>query len=208
MKSQPVLVVFGVITVVFASSHRVEADPELTSVTLGQQTPSAVCRGGIATNIISVTRTGSGDMEVYLTAADLPAGTKAAFSPNPIRFKGNLQSSDASLLLITASGTPPGDNLFRVIATDGQSHHTLTNSSILDVTMCSPGAAPMANGMMCLAFTCLPGQDYRVEAATNLAPPISWTALCTTNAGTNCLLIFVDGDSINFATRFYRMPSQ
>ena len=50
-------------------------------------------------------------------------------------------------------------------------------------------------------------QAYQVVAATNLAPPISWSWIANVVGGTNGLFEFVDLQATNFAQRFYRMAT-
>lgn len=205
MKSE-LSALFSVMAVVLVGTHRAAADSHLTSVTLSPQSPSVACRGAAATNVVTVTRVESGALDVYLTATGLPVGATATFSPNPIRFKNNTSSMDATLVITTEERTFVGANPFQVIATTGgQDRNCVTNTGSLELTMCSAGAAPMANGQICVAFDVQPGQDCRVQATTDLNEPITWTTLCTTSTGTNSLFLFVDADSVNLPQRFYRM---
>jgi hypothetical protein len=66
---------------------------------------------------------------------------------------------------------------------------------------------PLANGGWCFAFAAQPGQMYEIQANTNFASPF-WTTLCTTNSGTNNLLVFCDRDVTHYPCRFYRSVAQ
>ena len=160
------------LTVLLAGANA-SADPILTSVSADAQSPNPVCRGEQATYTVTVSRSGSGNMEIYLSAAGLPRGVTANFAPNPVKFTGSSTTSATSTLAIsTAPTTAPWNYSWRVIATDGASHNTLTNTSSLNVTMCSPGAATAPDGSLCLAFAGTPGQSCRIEATTNLDNPV------------------------------------
>jgi hypothetical protein len=146
-------------------------------------------------------------MEVYLSAPGLPLGATATFSPGSIRFIGSSGSSGTATMTVwTTEGTPPGPNPFRVVAEDGGSHNLETNFTQLDVTLTSPGLAKMASGGICMAFKAMPGASCSIQAAADLAAPV-WTTLCTTNTGTNSLLIFADMDATNYPVRFYRLAT-
>jgi len=208
MKIQPTASL-GILTLVLANCHCVLADPLLNAVTVTAQSPKPVCRGDTAAFVVTMTKVEKGNLEVYLTATGLPTGATATFSPNPIRFSGDSKTSaTASLLIDTSASTPPGLNPFSVIAAAGGTHNTRTNSGTLEVTLCSPGAGRMPNGVMCLAFESTPGLNCRIEATTDLTPPALWTTLCTTNSGTNSLLVFADLDSTNHPIRFYRTATE
>ena len=49
------------------------------------------------------------------------------------------------------------------------------------------------------------GQTYRIEAATNLAPPIVWTPIATNVANSDGQLQFNDPAVANLPHRFYRI---
>jgi hypothetical protein len=63
-----------------------------------------------------------------------------------------------------------------------------------------------SDGCVQLTCTVAPGQNYRIEATTNLAAPV-WVSLTTTNAGPNGIFNFIDQDAPNFPARFYRTSS-
>ena len=190
------------------SMGNVLADSSLSTLSVGAQSPPDACRGSSAARLVTVTRTGNGNMDTYLQAAGLAFGAMASFSPNPIRFSGSASSATATLTLTSSSQTPPGANSFTVIATDGASHNSRTNTVSFDLTLCSPGLAPMTDGCMCMAFAGAPGQTSAVQATTNLFAP-NWITLCTTNLGTNSLFVFTDADAPKYPSRFYRaVPAQ
>src|SRR5436190_10707791 len=70
-------------------SGNLQAAPILTSVSAGTQAQDPVAPGSNATYVVTVTRTGNGNIDVYLSADGLPPGATATFSPNPVRFTGS-----------------------------------------------------------------------------------------------------------------------
>ncbi|SRR6266446_5231542 len=199
------LVPLLVLPLMLACSRETFSAPTLTAVDVGPQSPSPVCQGGAATFVVTVTRIGNGNMDVYLTAAGLPPGATASFSPNPVKFAGPTPPTGTSTLVIsTTGGTPPGADPFSVIADDGGSLNTKTNTGALNVSLCSAGVAQLPDGSISLTFPGVAGQTYLIQATTNLAAPV-WTTICTTNMGNNNVLKLIDSDSTNYPMRFYRM---
>jgi len=186
-------------------SGSVMGAPVLTSVSSGPQTPDPVQAGSNATYAVSVTRTGNGNIDVYLSATGLPAGATATFSPIPVHFTGPTPgSATAQLVITTDASIPPGSYPFTIVADDGASQNIVTNNATLDVGLSGPGIAQMPNGGMCIAFGTTPGQTCSLQATTNLVNPV-WTTLCTTNSGTCSLLFFIDQDAPQYPCRFYRL---
>jgi hypothetical protein len=195
----------GIASALVALSQIANAAPVLTGVAVGTQTPEPVCQASNATYTVTVTRTGGGNLDVYLAAHILPAGAKAVFSPNLVHFTGSaVMSATATLVVSTTEATPPGANSFSVTAQDGGSPNLVSNTAVLDVRMRCAGVARMAAGWMCVALNAPTNQMCCLQATTNLAFP-NWTTLCVTNSGTNSLLVYADKDSAKFSCRFYRL---
>jgi hypothetical protein len=192
---------------VLVSGTTLMADPLMSSLQIGLQAPDPVSPGGSASYAITITKTNSGPMVINLSALDLPSGATASFSPNPINFAKNATSATSTLSVSTTNTLPLGHYPFRVVAQDGGSHNTLTNTSMLDVGLRSACLVQMTNGCWCYTFPTQPGQNYLVQATTNLCAP-SWTTLCTTNSGNNNLLVFMDTDKSFYSCRFYRAVGQ
>src|ERR1700720_2645275 len=115
------------------------ADPMMSSVSIGSM--PAASRGGSTSCLVTVTRTGNGNMEIYLSAAGFPPGVSVTFTPNPILFTGANVSGTATMQISIASGILPGAYPFSVIARDGGSHNSMTNSGTLNVNLPPPGIA-------------------------------------------------------------------
>jgi hypothetical protein len=179
----------------------------LASLQIGPQTPDPIARGGTATYNVTVTRTNTGDMGVVLSIPDLPQGATATFSPGTVTFSTNSTAATATLTITTPGTIAPGPHTFSVVATEGKSPNTLTNTATLDVALGAPGLIRLSDGSWCFAFATEPGKTYSIQAATNCWAP-DWTTLCTTNSGTNSLLVFVHHDMTSCPSRFYRSVPQ
>jgi glucuronoarabinoxylan endo-1,4-beta-xylanase len=73
------------------------------------------------------------------------------------------------------------------------------------------GAGLAADGNLTLTFAGVPGYNYRVQAATNLTPPVFWLTLTNNvdnsmvfTADSSGLWTYTDLNSTNFPGRFYR----
>jgi hypothetical protein len=183
------------------------ADPIMTSLQIGQQAPDPINPGGSASYNITIVKTNSGSMVVNMSVLGLPSGVNASFSPNPVLFANKTTSGTTTLVISTANTLQPGSYSFSVVGQDGGSHNSITNSATLDVAPRFPGLVQMGDGCWCVAFAAQPGQVYQIQATCDLSVP-SWTTLCTTNSGTNSLLVFMDGDKAHYSSRFYRAVGQ
>ena len=177
------------------------ADSHLVSDTITLQS-GPVCLGSQAIYSLQLARVESGKMAVTLSAAGLPAGVVASFTPAVVQFGGNDSTGSAIMNLSISPSVPPGNYTFSVIASGGGMNNTITNTVPLEIGMCSAGIAKMNDGCICLAFDTEPGKKYVIQATPDLTNPI-WTDLCTTNMMAN-LMVFADMDSTNLPMRFYR----
>jgi autotransporter-associated beta strand protein len=87
------------------------------------------------------------------------------------------------------------------------------NSNDLDLVYTAPpsitvsGLAILGDKTAQLNVTASAGSNYVVQAATNLAPPVTWSNLSTNLAGTNGTFQYIDTGATNFRQRFYRISS-
>jgi len=182
------------------------------SVSVGAQAPNPVQPGSAASYPVTVTRTGTGNLDVYLTITNLPSGVTASFVPSVVHFAGSSSAGPAALTLSTSSSLASGRYGFVVTGRDGGSQNAATNSGVLVVG--SGGSKPPATGASLslqtlpggsVQITCVgtPAYSYQVQATTNLANP-SWTVIGSGTADSSGLCSFIDADAGNFPYRFYR----
>src|SRR5215471_14474055 len=116
----------------FVLSGNVLAESTVGSVSSGPQSPDPVQAGSNATYVVTVNRTGNGNLDVYLSATGLPAGVTATFTPIPVHFTGSTNfSATAQLVVRTDASTPAGSYPFTIVADDGASFNIVTNNAIL-----------------------------------------------------------------------------
>ena len=65
-----------------------------------------------------------------------------------------------------------------------------------------------SNGSLVLNFAGVPNTAYSLEAATNLAPPVSWLPVATNSTDAEGLCQFADSQTTNYPLRFYRAVQQ
>lgn len=192
-----------------------KADPLLSSVGISPPIPAQIAAGGSTTYTITVARTGSGSMDINLSASGLPTGATASFSPNQVTFSGNAPTSKSAILTITTTAaTPDGGYNFTVKAQDGGSQNIVTNTGTLIIGVVqhlvqSPTLTSvnvLADHTASLSGTAASGQVVRIEATVSLAPAV-WTSIATNTAGTDGRLLCVDTDAPRFSSRFYRLVS-
>jgi hypothetical protein len=192
-----------VLAFVLLSAGALRAASSMTSLQIASQAPDPIARGGTATYSVTITRTNTGAIGIFLSIPDLPPGAVAAFSANPVEFSSGSSTATATLTITTADTIAPGPHSFSLVAQEGSSHNSLTNSATLDVALGAPGLIRLSDGSWCFAFATGHGKDYDIQASTNFPAPV-WTSLCTTNSGTNNLMVFVDHDTKQCPCRFYR----
>src|SRR5438105_531548 len=110
------------------------AAPVLSSVGVGPEASGMIAPGGGATYTVTVSRIGSGNLDVYLTISGLPAGVSGSFSPAMVHFTGPTPTSlTATLTLSTPSSIPFGVYNFMVTADDGAVQDTKTTIGLLSI---------------------------------------------------------------------------
>jgi len=180
------------------------AAPVLDSVAVGPQSPGPINPGETAAFTITVSRTGNGNIDVFLTISALPAGATASFSPGMVHFTGPSPLSEASTLTIsTTASIPRGIYPFTVTGDDGSSHNIKIGSGILIIGTGIAGLQMLPDSSTQVTGSGVPGQTYLIQATTNLTSPV-WTTIATNTADTNSLFSFIDLDAKTCPCRFYR----
>lgn len=189
------------------------ADPLLVSVDIGSQSPATITPGSNVTYAVTVNRTNSGSMVINLSCYGLPAGTTASFSPNPVTFGNGLPNSKSATLTITTSAsTPVGSYSFSVVAQDGGSHNSVTNTGSLSVGSDNKTVLPThsitsiqvgSDGSATVAMHATPSKSYVLQATTALSPA-NWSNISTNTTDANGDCTMMDSGASAFSSRFYR----
>jgi len=180
------------------------AGPVLSSVEVGPQLPGPINPGESASFPVTVSRSGRGNIDVYLTISGLPVGATPSFSPSMVHFTGPSPLSETSALAIsTTASTPRGIYPFTVTGDDGSSHNLKLGSGVLIIGTGVAAIQMLPDSSAKLTCCGSPGQSYLIQATTNLLTPV-WTAISTNTAGSNSLFSFIDLDAKLCPCRFYR----
>ena len=187
----------------------VKAESQLSSVAISSQTSGPVLAGSNATYIVTVSRSGNGNIDIYLSASGLPAGTTASFAPSMLHFTSSSPTSGTATLTLSTDASLTGcSNSFNVVATDGGSFNRRTCTGAL-VLACAPKVRGLLTGKVLpggsfqLSCNGNPNQTCLIQATTNLIAP-NWSTIGTNTADGNGILQFIDTDTKNYPARFYR----
>jgi hypothetical protein len=215
MKNQLLTSIAGIVLLLNCEKPA-SASPVLDSVGVGPQAPASINPGSNATYSVTVNRTGTGNIDIYLSCSNLPAGATANFSPTMVHFTGSDANSATSTLTIATTGsTPTGVYGFTVTARDGGSPNIRTNTGTLTIgTDGKTSLAPQSitsvqmlpDHTFQIALSAGAGKSYLLQATTSLNPP-SWTAISTNTADAAGLCVFIDSTAANYSSRFYRTSS-
>jgi hypothetical protein len=206
---------YSIILLVLACATSAWADSTVGSVSVGSQSPNPVMPGSNASYTITVNRAGTGNLDVYLSATNLPAGVSGTFVPSFVHFSGSLSTRTAILTLATTTSVAPGTYNFVVTGRDGGSSNFKTAPGALVVGSTStigqgqPSSIAiqmLAPGQTQITCTGSAGHSYQIEATTDLVNP-SWTVIGSATADQFGVCIFVDANAGLFSQRFYRTES-
>lgn len=188
------------------------AGSSVGSVSVGSQLPASIMPGNSATYTITVVRAGSGNLDVYLTATNLPIGVTGAFVPSVVHFSGSPSTNTSMLTLTTPSGLAQGTYGFTVVGRDGGSPNFKTGDGVLVVGSGSSGiqsqpptlsVQKLPQGSTQITCTGSPGYTYQIQATTDVGNP-SWVVIGTATSDQNGVCVFSDTDANLYSQRFYR----
>jgi hypothetical protein len=187
------------------------ADPVLSSVSVGAQSPATILPGQTATYPLTVVKSGVGSVDAYLSISALPAGASAVFFPSMLAFIRDKPHTLTSVLTIsTTASTPAGTYPFVVTAQHGSSKKFVTTTNTLVI-----GNSPRVPIQARLSIQLLPERTvllsceataelaYNIQATTDLGLPV-WTTIATQVTDANGMFSFIDADATNYPARFYR----
>ncbi len=153
---------------------------------------------------------------VTFTATVARAGLGAGQPTGSIQFLTNGVAAGPAVTLVggvaslSRTNLPAGTNLVQA-AYAGDANFLGSTSSLFQVVTANQPADPPVvigiqdngDGTATIRFGGAPGVPYKVEATTNLVPPIAWTILSTNTPGTNGEWT-ITAQTAGTAQRFYR----
>jgi len=128
MKHRLYAIITGAALAVVAT-NTAQAMSELVSISTDPLWPvSSTPDNNVVYNITTVGRTGAGLLEVTLTAADLPPGVTATFSPSMLRFTGTKLTAQTATMTLHCPYLMPTDCYpFTITGTALRESMTITN---------------------------------------------------------------------------------
>jgi hypothetical protein len=159
------LTVRAVVAVALISGGDVFGESILTGITVGTQAPAAIAPGNSATYVVTVSRAGSGRLDVDFSVMDLPTGASADFTPDVVSFVGNSPTSKTTTLTISTTASIPGGTFaFRVRASGGANVWTNTGTLTIIPAQTSTSLSSSAN-------PCPTSSNVTLTATVNVLPP-------------------------------------
>ena len=113
----------------------------------------------------------------------------------------------------TVAGLQPGTAYFFAMTgydtnglqSDFSAEMVYTNGSGLNSSLQITDMARSADGNFIISGTGVAGQNCVLMAATNLAPPVTWTPIATNTIRVPGAVTFTDLHATNYPSRFYRL---
>ncbi len=201
------------LAVLAAYVGNLSAEPFITSISVGSQSPTSTNPGNTASYAVTISKNNRGNRTVFLSVSGLPEGATAALAPAQVVFTGHESVPKTSTLTIsTGTGLAQGNYPFVVTARDERDRFAFTADGILKV---GPGQTTQALMPIILSISLVSpqtpqlvvsgsaNQAYVLEATTDLGAP-AWTPITTNMTGADGLFSYTDSAAPNYSTRFYR----
>ncbi len=214
MKTNKVFAAVLVALLAVFSKNMAYANPTLRSLTMGAQSPNPASSGGLVYYSFTVTRTGTGSLDAYLSASGLPAGASVSFVPPKVSFNDGGPSTKSAVMVVRlAAGTPAGTYPITLQAQKGNSQNLLVCTNVLVVGAVNVVIAqspflnipvPQSDSTKLLSGGGTALQPILIQACTNLTSTIAWETIGVQTLDSSGLFSFIDQDATNFPARFYR----
>ena len=209
MKNQISAILLG-FTFSLASTGVSHAMSELVSLSSEPLWPtSSTPDTNLVYNITTVGRSGSGLLEVTLTAGAMPPGVTVTFTPSVLRFTGKQVTALTATMTVHCSSPIPLDSYpFTITGTAQRESVTVTNLVMFtpNYVFTRPPTLYLDNlgkGSLRLRGLGATAKTYQIEANSALTDP-AWTPLGSATADGNGRFTFFTSQAANAPVRFYR----
>jgi hypothetical protein len=206
-KVHSILIAVAFILMTATASHAMSDLVSLSSAPLWPT--SSTPDNTLVYNITTVGRSGSGLLEVTLTAGDMPPGVTVTFSPGVLRFTGNQVTAQTATMTVHCSSPIPLDCYpFTITATTLRESMTVTNLAMLTPSYVASRPPTLyldnlGNGALRLRGLGATAATYRIEAISDLTGTV-WTPLGFATADGNGRFTFFTPLTAGAPARFYR----
>jgi hypothetical protein len=159
--------------------------------------------------VTTVGRSGSGLLEVALTAGDMPPGVTVTFSPSALRFTGNQLTAQTATMTVHCPGLLPLDcYAFTLTGTALRETITITNLVMFAPEYVANRPPTLyldnfGNSALRLRGLGATGKTYRIEAKSTFTDA-GWEPLGHSIADGNGRFTFFTDQAADVPTRFYR----
>jgi hypothetical protein len=160
-------------------------------------------------NVTTVGRSGSGLLEVTLSADAMPPGVTVTFSPSVLRFTGNQITAQTATMTVHCSSPIPLDCYpFTLTGTSLRESLTMTNLVLFTAdyvatrppTLCLDN---QGNGGLRLRGLGATGKTYSIECKSSLADPV-WKPIGSATADSNGRFTYFTAQAAKVPVCFYR----
>jgi hypothetical protein len=212
MKNQIGALFIG-LTFTLASVSSSHAMSELVSMSKDPVWPaSSTPDGNIVYNVTTVGRSGSGLLEVVLTADGMPPGVTVTFNPTSLRFTGNKLTAQTATMTVHCPSLIAID-CFPFTITGTARHEAITITNEVYFTPQFVAVRPptlmldrLTNGVLHLRGLGATGKIYQIQASPSLSEQV-WTTIGTSTAdGNGRFTFFTSQTSLpgDLPVRFFR----
>ena len=197
------------VTFSVAATGASHAMSELVSLSQQPLWPvSSTPAGTLMYSVTTVGRSGSGLLEVALSAGNLPAGVTVTFSPSTLRFTGNQLTAQVATMTVSCP-CPVALDCVPFTLTGAAARETLTITNLVSLAPEYIASRPatlyidnLTSGNLCVRGLGATGKTYQIEVSSDLSKSV-WTPLGSATADGNGRFTFFTQNSGSSA-HFYR----
>ncbi len=200
------------IGIAFALANATATPAMSTLITLSTEAmwpTSSTPDSNLVYTVTTVSRGGSGLLEVTLSAGAMPPGVTVTFSPSVLRFTGNQVTTQTAIMTVHCPSLIPLDSYpFTLTGTALRESITVTNQVMFTPEYIATRPPTLyldklGGGSLRLRGLGATGKTYQIEAKSNLTDSV-WMPLGSSIADGNGRFTFFTAQAAGAPVRFYR----